>query len=80
MTTGVGTIFSAHFGLSEPPRTYRDTLRTDMAAYTRFRAAMLARGVQLLPDARWYVGAAHSDRELEKVVAAIDESMKQVGA
>ena len=51
-----------------------------MAAYTRFRAAMLARSVQLLPDARWYVGAAHTDRELEKVVAAIDESMKQAGA
>jgi glutamate-1-semialdehyde 2,1-aminomutase len=78
VTTGVGTIFSAHFGLKEPPRNYRATLQTDMAAYTRFRAAMLARGVQLLPDCRWYVSAAHTERELENVVAAIDESMKLV--
>ena len=77
VTTGVGTVFSAHFGLSEPPRNYRDTLKTDMAAYTRFRAAMLARGVQLLPDGRWYVGAAHTDRELELVLPAIDQCLSQ---
>jgi glutamate-1-semialdehyde 2,1-aminomutase len=78
VTTGAGTVFSAHFGVTEAPRTYRDTLRTDMAAYTRFRSALLARGVQLLPDARWYVGAAHTDRELEKVVPAIEQSMQEV--
>lgn len=58
VTTGAGTIFSAHFGLKEPPRNYRETLRADVALYNRFRAAMLARGVQLLPEGRWYVVAA----------------------
>jgi glutamate-1-semialdehyde 2,1-aminomutase len=77
VTTGAGTVFSAHFGLSEPPRHYRDTLRADAAAYTRFRAAMLARGVMLLPDARWYVGAVHTERELDLVLPAIDASIKE---
>ena len=80
VTTGVGTVFSAHFGLTAPPRNYRDTLKADAAAYTRFRAAMLARGVQLLPDGRWYIGAAHTDRELERVLPAIEQSMKEVGS
>jgi glutamate-1-semialdehyde 2,1-aminomutase len=78
VTTGTGAVFSAHFGRVEPPRTYRDTLQTDMALYTRFRAAMLARGVQLLPDARWYVGAVHTDRELDLVLPAIEASMKEI--
>ncbi len=79
VTTGVGTIFSAHFGLDEPPRDYREFLRVDVPAYTRFRASMLARGVQLLPEGRWYVGATHTDRELDIVLPAIEESMKELG-
>ena len=29
VTSGVGSVFSAHFGLSEPPRNYADTLKID---------------------------------------------------
>ena len=29
-------------------------------------------------EGRWYVGAAHTDKELEKVVPAIQESMKAI--
>lgn len=75
VTTGVGTVFSAHFGLSEPPRDYRATMPADTPAYNQFRASMLARGVQLLPEGRWYVGAAHTDAELALVLPAIEESM-----
>jgi glutamate-1-semialdehyde 2,1-aminomutase len=71
VTTGVGAVFSVHFGQTTPPRNYRDTLRTDMAAYTKFRLAMLERGILLLPDGRWYVGAAHGDAELALTTAAI---------
>lgn len=75
ITTGAGTVFSVHFGVSTPPRNYRDTLNTDMAMYQRFRNAMLERGVLLLPDGRWYVGAVHGDSELQLVLAAIRESV-----
>jgi glutamate-1-semialdehyde 2,1-aminomutase len=74
VTTGAGTVFSIHFGLDEAPLDYRATLRTDTAAYARFRVAMLERGVLLLPDGRWYVGAAHGDAELALVLAALDSS------
>lgn len=76
VTTGAGAVFSAHFGLTSGPRNYRDTLRVDAAAYTRFRTAMLEQGVQLLPDGRWYVGAVHGDEELKTTLAAVERSMR----
>jgi len=78
VTTGVGTVFSVHFGLESPPLDYRDTLKADVALGNRFRAHMLARGVQLLPEGRWYVGATHGQAELDLVLPAIEESMKEV--
>lgn len=77
-TTGTGTCFSAHFGLEAPPRCWADVMKADSDKYDAFRAQMLERCVQLLPEGRWYVGAAHGDAELEKVVPAIRESMKAI--
>lgn len=53
-------------------------MKADSDKYDVFRAQMLERCVQLLPEGRWYVGAAHTDAELEKVVPAIRESMKAI--
>jgi glutamate-1-semialdehyde 2,1-aminomutase len=80
VTSGAGTVFGVHFGVGRPPEDYRQSLRTDMATYTRLRAALLARGIHLLPDGRWYVGAAHGERELEKVAAALREAMPDAAA
>jgi glutamate-1-semialdehyde 2,1-aminomutase len=74
-TCGAGTVFSVHWGMAQPPRNYRETLKADSEAYTRFRMAMLQRGVYLLPDARWYVGATHDDAALELAIDAIEDSM-----
>lgn len=76
--TGAGTVFSIHFGLTAPPKTYRETLAADMPRLNRFRLAMLHAGVQLLPDGRWYVGVAHGEPELQLVTQAIDTAMEEV--
>ncbi|MAE62807.1 MAG: aspartate aminotransferase family protein [Phycisphaeraceae bacterium] len=78
VTSGAGTVFSVHWGVDAAPSNYAETLRADHETYRKFRAAMLERGIQLLPDARWYVGAVHGDAELEKTVAAVQESMKEI--
>ena len=78
VTTGTGTAFTVHFGLTEAPRAWTDVMKTDEQAYDRFRAALLQRKIYLLPDGRWYLGATHTDRELEKVFPAIDQSMKDL--
>ena len=78
VTTGVGSVFSVHFGLETPPQNYRDTLPADATRYGRFRNAMLGAGVLLLPDGRWYIGAAHSDEELRLTQRAIEHALGDV--
>jgi len=75
VTSGSGPVFSVHFGLTTPPRDYRDTLRADAARYAAFRLALVHHGVYVLPDGRWYVGAVHGEAELAHALAAIDAAI-----
>lgn len=76
--TGVGTVFSVHFGLTQPPQNHRETLDADKKLYARFRAALLDKGVQVLPDGRWYVGWAHGKEEQDRACAAIETAMQKI--
>lgn len=78
VTCGAGTVFGVHWNISQSPRNYREWARADMAAHRRFQAAMLEHGVLLLPDGRWYVGAAHDDAALEIALSAIRQSVPLV--
>ena len=78
VTAGSGTVMSVHFGLSAPPRDYRDTLLASAAISSQFRLALLQRGLLVLPDARWYVGAVHGDAELTIALEAIDGAMQDL--
>ncbi len=78
VTTGCGTVFSVHLGTSVAPRDYRATLSSDTSAYAQFQSSMLEHGVYLLPDGRWYVGAAHDNHALDLAVAAIDDSFQSL--
>ena len=75
VTSGTGTAFTVHFDLDEPPQSYRDVTKANTDKYTRFRSHMLEHHIQLIPDGRWYIGAAHTDKELEKVIPAVQQSM-----
>ena len=75
VTSGSGPVFSVHFGLTAPPRDYRDTLAASAEHSAAFRLGLLHRGVLVLPDSRWYVGAVHGDAELAIALAAIDGAM-----
>ncbi|MDC0935297.1 aspartate aminotransferase family protein [Pirellulales bacterium] len=78
VTTGTGSAFHVHFGLEQAPCNIRDLVGVDSEAGKRFQMGLLARGVYNLPGGRWYVGATHSDRELERVIPAINDSMRGV--
>lgn len=78
LTIGAGSVFGLHFGLAQPPQTYRDTLAADAPLLARFRDAMLRNGVQLLPDGRWYVGASHGDAELAIATLAVQHSFEEI--
>jgi len=78
ITTGTGSAFHVHFGLEELPHNVRDVIQADQETGDRFRSNLLDRGIYNLPGGRWYIGATHSDKELERVVRAIDESMQAI--
>ena len=80
VTAGTGTAFHVHFGLEEPPASYRQVMHADQETGERFRGHMISHGIYNLPGGRWYVGAAHSDAELERVIPAIEQSMKSLGS
>jgi glutamate-1-semialdehyde 2,1-aminomutase len=75
VTAGTGSAFHVHFGLDAPPRCYRDVIHADREKDDRFRSQMFRRGIYNLPAGRWYVGATHTDAELETVILAIQASM-----
>ena len=78
VTSGSGPVFSVHFGLTERPRNYRDTLQADAVRAAAFRLALLHHGIYTLPDSRWYVGAVHGADELTLTEAAIEAAMAAV--
>jgi glutamate-1-semialdehyde 2,1-aminomutase len=78
VTVGAGSVFSVHFGLTQPPATYRDVLAADSERYQEFRLALLRSGVHVLPDGRWYVGAVHSQAELDLVLPALEEAFEGI--
>jgi glutamate-1-semialdehyde 2,1-aminomutase len=78
VTSGLGSEFSVHFGLTEAPKRWTDVMKSDGDTYTRFRSAMRERHILNLPEGRWYIGAVHTDKELDIVIPAIQESMKEI--
>jgi glutamate-1-semialdehyde 2,1-aminomutase len=71
LINGVGASFNLAFTVRREMLSYRDTLDCDASARDQFLEAMLASGVYLMPDGRWYVSAAHSDEDIESTLDSI---------
>jgi glutamate-1-semialdehyde 2,1-aminomutase len=59
-------------------RTYREALRADADRFSFFAHSMLNRGVFVHPDhfEHWFLSAAHSEREIEGIVEAAEDSLR----
>jgi glutamate-1-semialdehyde 2,1-aminomutase len=66
--TGFPEIFHVGFGLTQPPRNYRDIIAADRAGYIRLTTSLLQRGVRVLERGAWFISTTHSD-------AVIDETL-----
>jgi glutamate-1-semialdehyde 2,1-aminomutase len=68
-----GSLFSVFWGVEDPVRNYATAQRQRTDAYTAFFHVMLDEGVALPPSAyeAWFVGAAHSDAVLDRIVDAL---------
>jgi glutamate-1-semialdehyde 2,1-aminomutase len=75
----VGSILSCFF-TAQPVRNFDDVRATNVAAFKRFFAEMLRRGIYLAPSAyeAMFVSLAHTKQDIERTVAAARESFQAV--
>ncbi|MEO8540509.1 MAG: glutamate-1-semialdehyde 2,1-aminomutase [bacterium] len=68
------------FFRDEAPADYTEARESDTAAFARFHAGMLKRGILLPPSQfeTWFVSAAHTEVELDATVRAAHEALREV--
>jgi glutamate-1-semialdehyde 2,1-aminomutase len=76
--TGFPQIFHVAFGLTEPPRDYRDLLGVDKPRYIRFCGELLKHGVRALERGAWFLSATHDHLVIEETLAAVAEAAQAV--
>lgn len=72
----VGSMFSLFFHPG-PVTCYEEALKSDRDAFIRFFGRMLDRGIYLAPSPfeAWFVGAAHTDSDIDRTLEAARESL-----
>jgi glutamate-1-semialdehyde 2,1-aminomutase len=77
----VGSILSCFF-TDKAVRNFDDVRATDIAAFKKFFAEMLQRGIYLAPSAyeAMFVSLAHTKPDIERTVEAAEESFQAVAA
>jgi len=80
LVQGPGPVFYMWFTDQSAITDYRSSARVSREPYARFAAAMLARGVRLIPGGRWYVTASHTDADIDQTLktmaAALDDAFQ----
>jgi glutamate-1-semialdehyde 2,1-aminomutase len=78
--TGVPSMFSFVFGLSRPPREYRDLQAADMALYHDLHTAVRKRGVEYELDGKepMFLCEAHSEEDIDETLNIFAEAVKEV--
>jgi glutamate-1-semialdehyde 2,1-aminomutase len=75
---GYGSLVTPFF-TPKPVRDFESALGADTGAYGRFFRAMLERGIYPPPSQfeAWFLSAAHTQRDVERTIAAARAAMKQ---
>ncbi|MDF2704594.1 MAG: aminotransferase class III-fold pyridoxal phosphate-dependent enzyme [Nonomuraea muscovyensis] len=74
---GPGPVFQTYFTREREPsvRNYRDFAATDRARMTLLHAALLDRGVNMVPRGLWFLSTAHTEADIEFTVAAFADAL-----
>jgi len=64
LVDGPGPVFQTYITEAEAVRNYRDFAAVDRATMARLHAALLQRGVNIVPRGLWFLSATHSDADL----------------
>ncbi len=72
---GFGAAFAVHFTSRSELRDYRDALEDDRSRLAEFAPGLLAEGVYILPDGRFYTSAVHTEREVEETLTGVERAL-----
>jgi glutamate-1-semialdehyde 2,1-aminomutase len=75
VTSGGGPVFQLSF-TERRALNYRDTLAANTSIYSDFAVALLDQGELILPDGRWYLSIAHTDKDVEETLAAVERVLQ----
>ncbi len=77
---GVPGMFSFFLDPKEKVRDYRGVLGTNLDRYEHLAMAMRERGVEVEPDPRepWFFSAAHSDKDVDDTLTALNDAVKTI--
>jgi glutamate-1-semialdehyde 2,1-aminomutase len=78
LVSGFGTAFAVHFTALRELHDYRDTLHDDRDMLRRFLLAALEEGVQIVPDGRLYTSLAHTEKDRDETLEALDRAMARL--
>ena len=75
IATGEASLWQILY-LAEPPVSYADIMRSDQAASRALDLALMREGIHVLPNVRRFVSLAHTESDLERTVAALDNACR----
>ncbi|PZG22663.1 aspartate aminotransferase family protein [Nonomuraea aridisoli] len=75
LVDGPGPVFQTYVTEASSVRNYRDFATTDRAAMTRLHAALLDRGVNMVPRGLWFMSSAHTEADVAFTVDAFADAL-----
>jgi glutamate-1-semialdehyde 2,1-aminomutase len=75
LVQGLGPMFHVGFTPKKEITSFRDCDSYDAARYGQVVSAMRERGVRLIGRGIWYVSAAHTEKDVEKTLALLEDVM-----
>lgn len=75
LVDGPGPVFQTYFTEAPAVRNYRDFARTDRARMALLHAALLDRGVNMVPRGLWFLSTAHSEADIAATVDAFADAL-----
>ncbi len=73
-TPGEDAVFGVRFTAKKPLRTWMDLTTADKDLGLRWSLELLRRGLLVNPNEKFYLSLAHSDADIERTLAIVDEA------
>ncbi|MFI9592348.1 aspartate aminotransferase family protein [Nonomuraea sp. NPDC052265] len=78
LVDGPGPVFQTYFTEAPAVRDYRDFAATDRAMMGRLHAALLDRGINMVPRGLWFLSTAHTEEDIAATVEAFSAALNSL--